>query len=525
MKRLFSKKVLLFFLLISIFPKINLFIIDENNKKLPVIRLALDSNNIGDLEKIAIAKLLTLREISIGNLSVSEEIQIIGKIDFNLDNAIFKITNTTDVEIFLSFAEKKNINFILNLLEGEITFDYKFESGIMSSSGNGTLYLNNISLLLNNTIIQVPNEYEPEKLGPGLSINSLELLDFIGDFSFSKNGTLEKFIKFFKKNFKNILLKAIENQLNKDVSLSEINSMLYNSLKRIKLNIPINDALNIKENMTLSFSMNEEPIVQNHILEISFEAELKGEYYEYEAINNITLPHLVNHIELLSPKSINSYISQFILNNALDILFFYGKFNFEITNDTIGLSEINLGTIQAIIPEIKNGYETSQKVKILTKAIQSPILKINTNNKLVINLFENLKFFVYNKTEKTEYINEDIGTIPIDADSNIEIEASFVVNDNDIQLTLTSIILLTFEVKNSLVGEIDTERVKTNFKNVISFMLGNINKQINSKIQEIPKPINIQGILLNELFIQSYEDYLKMDLSPILASLIKIFKL
>ena len=79
--------------------------------------------------------------------------------------------------------------------------------------------------------------------------------------------------------------------------------------------------------------------------------------------------------------------------------------------------------------------------------------------------------------------------------------------------------MITFEVKNSLVGEINTERVKTNFKTFMSFMIGNINKSINNAIQNLPKPFNILDINLNELVIQSYEDYLKFDLSPIIASL------
>ena len=84
--------------------------------------------------------------------------------------------------------------------------------------------------------------------------------------------------------------------------------------------------------------------------------------------------------------------------------------------------------------------------------------------------------------------------------------------------------MLTFEVQNSLVGDIDTEKVKTNFKNLIGLYMPTINQQISSKIAEIPRPLNIEGVLLNELFVQSYEDYLKVDLSPIISNLIKYFK-
>ena len=187
--------------------------------------------------------------------------------------------------------------------------------------------------------------------------------------------------------------------------------------------------------------------------------------------------------------------------------------NFIITNDTLSLSEINVGTISAIIPEITNGYKADQKVKIFANAINNPVLKINENNKLKLTLFENLKFFVYNETE---YFDEDKGTIPVNADSELDIEANFVFNDKNIQLTLTSVSMITFEVKNSLVGEINTDRVKTNFK---TFKLANINKNINNRIQELSKLFSFADFNLNELSIQSYEDYLKFDLSQILSSL------
>ena len=82
----------------------------------------------------------------------------------------------------------------------------------------------------------------------------------------------------------------------------------------------------------------------------------------------------------------------------------------------------------------------------------------------------------------------------------------------------------TFEVQNSLVGDIDTERVIKNFKSLISLYMSTINKQISSKIEELPKPLNIEGVLLNELLIQSFEDYLKVDLSPIISNIIKYLK-
>ena len=345
---------------------------------------------------------------------------------------------------YLSFVETKTINFILNILNGEITFDYDLKTVLISGKGNSTLYINNISLSLNNTLIQIPNEHEPEKLGPGLKIKGVSFNDLDMNMTFSKNGTLEKLLKFLNKNLKTILLKIGENEINKKEALRKINDMLYDLFKSISLNMPIYNLLQTDDNVNISFSMNEEPIIKNNVLELSLEAEVKSDNFKYNETNNIILPHIINNYNLFTEKTLNGVVSQFILNNVLDILSFFGKLNFEINNDTIGLGQLNVGTLSLIIRELTNVYKAALQAKIITDAIDDPILKISDKNKLNIKLFENLKFIVFNDTQ---YFNEDIGDIEVDADSTIEIEATFYFNDTDIQLTLDSITMLNLKLE------------------------------------------------------------------------------
>ena len=511
-KSLYSKISLYAFILVCLFSESFSFILDETEP--PVLRLALNGSNLGDIEKIVISKLLKERDFPIQPFNITEDIQILGKISFDLDNIILKITNSTDAEIYLQFAEDKNLNFVLNLLNGEVTFDYNFTSGLMASSGNSTVYLNNISLSLNNTIIQVQNEYEPEKFGPGLQIDSIVFNDFDFEFIFSKNGTFEKFIKYFNKNLKTVLLKIIENELNSESILSSINNYLNDTVKKLRLNVQINDILQIEQSLNISYSMNEEPIIKDNILEVSLEGRLVGDNYHYNVTNNITLPHIYNNTELLTNKSINSVLSQFIFNNALDFMYFYGIFSIEITNDTIGF-DLNVGIISGVIVEITNNYTADQKVKIITNAYNSPILNLYDSDKIKVIMFENIQIFVYNKTE----INGDVGTIPIDANSEIDIEADFSVKDDVIQLKITSIKMINFEVLKSLVGEINTDKVINNFNSLILIYLSSINKGIKNLIDKIPMPITIDNITLNELEVQTHTNYLQVDLSPILDTL------
>ena len=515
------KTFLYLLIFITLFSKSLLFLSEENNRNIrvpPAVRLTLNGNNIADIEKIAISKILTEREFKLGPITLEQDIVILGKLSLVLNNTVIKLTNSTDAKIDLQFAEEKNINFILNLLKGEITFDYTFYTGFISSTGNATLYLNNISLSLNNTFIQVRNELEPEKFGPGLQIESILLNDLDIDFAFTKKGTFEKLLKYFIKNLKTIILKVAENQINKKSLLSKINGFLYDLLKNIKLSIPINNLLGIEENLNISFSMNEEPIAKNNILQVSLELEIIGDNYIYDETNNITLPHLYNNTELFTEKAINAIISQFIINNALDVVTFLGKLNLEITNDTLGIAEISVGLISALISEITREYKANQKLKIITNAVNSPVIKFNENNKVKLTLYENLQFFVYNQTEN---INEDIGTIPIVADSELEVEATFNVNGDAISITVSSMTMLTFEVKKSLVGEINSQKVVNNFKTFSFLMLGNVNNKIKSLIDKLPKPLIFEGILINELAAKSYNDCIKIDLSPILDAFTK----
>ena len=72
----------------------------------------------------------------------------------------------------------------------------------------------------------------------GVSFNDLDM-----NMTFSKNGTLEKWLKYLNKNLKTILLKIDENEINKKEALRKIKDMLYDLFKSISLKIPIDNLL------------------------------------------------------------------------------------------------------------------------------------------------------------------------------------------------------------------------------------------------------------------------------------------
>ena len=179
------------------------------------------------------------------------------------------------------------------------------------------------------------------------------------------------------------------------------------------------------------------------------------------------------------------------------------------------MSELNVGLLSLIIEEIRDYYSASQKFKIITKALSAPILELNNNNILNISLNENLSFFIYDKSNN---LNEETGTIPIIADCDIRIIAEFKINNTDIELIIKSLDLIFFKVKKSLIGEIDEVRVINNFYNLIGLIISNINKYLDVYIKNIKEfIINIEGIDFSDIFAKSFENYIKVDLSPVLS--------
>jgi hypothetical protein len=514
MSKIFINLYLVLLILFCLIIKSNSNEFSENRLSIPIIKLALNGHNIGEIEKIVISKFISGKEYILPKFNLTENIPFIGAINFCLNDSLLKILDIASSDIY--FIEKDNLNININNFKGRMFFNYEFNSNFINSEGNGTLFINNIYFKVNNTFIQIKNKHEPEKEITGIKIDSINIDDIDFEFSFSKSGTFEKLIKYINNNLKTFLINVLKNEIANVDMIKKINEKSVELFENINLNLPIN-MIDVEDELKLSFSFNEKPIIKNNYVEFSLEGEIKGNQYEYDQINNISLPSIINSTELITNKSINTIISQFIFNNAIDVFYFYGKLNIEITNDTMGILEINVGMISGIISEITSKYKASQKAKLITKAISSPIVNLLTEDVIKFNLYENIQIFVYNVSEN---MNDDIGTIPVEAECSFEILANFDIKDKEIKLNVKSLKMISFEVKKSLIGEIITEKVIVNFNNNIIFLaLQKINDKIKEVIENLKKTIiNYQGINFSDILAKSYDNYIKIDISPILVS-------
>ena len=100
---------------------------------------------------------------------------------------------------------------------------------------------------------------------------------------------------------------------------------------------------------------------------------------------------------------------------------------------------------------------------------------------------------------------------------------NFNINNEIIELKINSIQMLSFEIKNSLVGDVNVENVKKNFNNIIKIYLSQINQKIKDKVENLKQIlVNYKGINLSDIFAKSYENYIKVDISPIMVSLFNL---
>ena len=490
------------------------FEISEDDPQLPIAKIVLNCQNLEDIEKILISKLLSGAKVP--QIILSKNIPFLGNINLTLYDNLLTLSTTSDADI--EFVEEDNLNLITNNIQGYMTFNYKFDSKLIDSIGNGTIIIKNLVTKINNTIVQFQNEHEINKSIPGIQIDSIHIDDIEMEYSLSNNRTFEKLIKYFYKNMKDFLLNVLRIELKKEEVILNINEQLEKIFKNLYLNVPIK-LEGIDSNLNFSFSINEKPIIQDNFLELSLEGEIKGDNYIYE-INNISIPSIINNTTLITDNSINSIISQFIFNNVLDLLYYFGKLSTEITNNTLNISILNVGIISGIIPEILREYKANQRIKLMTNAISSPILNINAQNQIKINLNQSLKIFVYNESS---FIS-DIGTIPVEAETTLEIFSEFYANDKEIILKIKSIEMLTFVVKKSLIGEINESNVIKNFNRAVKSYLSLINKNIKNTMNDIKqKMINYHGINLSNSFTNSFDDYIKVDITPILVSLFDLY--
>lgn len=241
--------------------------------------------------------------MNISDFSFKQKIDFIGTIELNMTNLKFKFHDLPKDLLNITFVEPNLIQLIINNATASLDFYYIFRSNFYSSEGKATVQLTEISSTFSTKLISIPNEKEKTKKGPGIEIESLLINSAELKFIFENEGPLEQILMAVMASLKSSLIGLINGQFNQ-VYKPLVNSEIHKFLANITLSFPLPNTT-----MTLHYSMNEDPSIQNNGLELSFEGYLTDEKNPYDK-KPYDIPH-IGH----SDADMAIHLSQYILDN------------------------------------------------------------------------------------------------------------------------------------------------------------------------------------------------------------------
>ena len=465
----------------------------------PSLRYGLSTEQIKDIEVI-ISEFLNNKEIPIQGVYYKEKVDFLGTVEFNMTDATFKFINLTEKTLTIQVGDDNHITFVLNDANAEVNFNYTFKSNFYSNEGKATLLLKNATLTIVNKVISIQNKKEPNKKGPGVEIESLAITSAKIEFVFEHEGALEKIIEFIIINIKDAFIEIIQKKFN-DSYRPIFNKELADYLSNTELSFPINGT-----SLTVSYSMNEEPMISKEGIEMSFEAEIYSDKCRYPG-KTYNIPHITK-----STSTIDIILSQFIIDNYLYIM--YNETQFETTlksEDTYPMN-LTVSTFTDIFPGLATKYNTSDKVDLKIKGFKAPIAAFSEEKTKIKGYFN---IGIYVRTSETE------SELAVAGDAVLDSDVNFSIQKGVIKLEIASLTVEEFKNIQSNIGDITEEEVLANAKQFIGNYLIWINLGIAASVAQIKIP-SIGNIHLDQTDITVHEHYLAIGVSPYIEEIEEI---
>ena len=458
----------------------------------PSLRYGLNNEQMKDIELIIISQFLNNKEIPIDDIKIKEKIDFLGTVELNITEIIFKFVNLTESALSIHFEEENKVRVVLKEVKAILDFKYNFQSNFYSNDGKGAAKLNNATLTLVNSLVSIKNQKEPQKKGPGIQIESLDISSADFTFEFEHAGPLEKIIQFVIINLKDALVEVIQKRFNEHYR-PIFNKELEDYLSQIDLSFPI-----INTNLTVSYSMNENPHITNTNLEMSFEAEIYSEKYKYPG-KTYEIPHVIK-----SDSTIDLVISQFLIDNYVYITYKEGNLDFTIKSETTTPMDLTVALFTSIFPGLKDKYETTQLIDLKLKAYDSPFVEF-VEEKAVITLKHNMEVYV----RKDETTSE----LAVGGDTIMEAEIKFSITKGEIKGEIVKLVMTQFKKTVSNIGEIDESQVVKSTNDLIDLLLPFLNISLQKSLSSIKIP-SIGNVQLDQTDIKIHKNYLAVGVSP-----------
>lgn len=426
-----------------------------------------------------------------------QKIDFIGKLKLNITELSLKFDNISEEQMTIDFIENNNtINLTINQITGNLNFTYDFESGFYNNKATGNIIIKDMSAEISTEVGTVANAKNPEKLGPNLQIRYLNIPKTpLLSISFDAPGRVEMLVKFFFDLISNSISQSIVDNLTKEkVELFNKNITAFMSELELK---------NSFNNITVDYSLSSAPVIKNRTLEVAFDALLAAEApsnYTYNG-TKYAVPHV-----FYGQAPIYGFLNQYLIDGLFDILQHQNELNAFVPAELVqtALFSLDVKGISKFIPQIADNYNGTDKVDLNVSSLVTPQISFKDQKlKAAFNFavdFEVRNSQKENKTESAVALN-----------FSLIADLGFSVQNAKLQIKIKSVEFTDVKVISSNIGEVDTEKIKSNVNlnvNIILLIYSTFNYDLGIFL---PK---IAGISLNQTTVLPHEGYLEFGIIP-----------
>lgn len=428
-----------------------------------------------------------------------QKIDFIGKLKLNITELNLKFDNISEEQMNIEFQENNStINLTIKQVTGNLNFTYDFQSGFYNNKATGNIKISNMSVEISSEICTVANKKNTEKLGPNVQIRNLLVPQApLLAISFDAPGRVEMLVKLFFNLISNSISQSIVDNLTKE-KVENFNKNVSEYMSNLELT-------NTFDNITVDYSLNSAPVIKNKTLEIAFGAVMGDVTPEANYTYNGT-KYVVPHA-FYGEAPIYGFLNQYLIDGLFEILQKQNKLKIFVPAELVqtALFSLDVNGISKFIPQISQKYNATDKVDLNVSSLAAPQIGFK-DQKLKAAFNFAIDFQVRNPSQ-SETKTESAAALNFKLNADL----GFSVQNAKLQIKVKSVEFTDVQVISSNIGEINTEKIKSNLNlniNIVLLIYSTFNYDLGIFL---PK---IAGISLNQTTVLPHDGYLEFGIIP-----------
>lgn len=470
--------------------------VKSEDKVYPSVRYGMNNTQMKEIERAIVQKYLQGKVFDLEEVHFRQKIDFIGTIELNITNSSFRFVDITDNTLDVVLVEPNQIKAIITEAKAKIPFDYTFRSNFYSNGGNGTIDITNVTFEIDNNLLTIQSEVEPQKKAPAIGIEKFLISSADFDFVFSKEGALEKLLKYIALNLKNAVLEVVHKKFENDWK-PQVNKEILNFMSHQNLSFPLGNT-----SMTVSYSMNEDPKIKDNGLQLSLELEIIDKEVKYPG-KTYDIPEISN-----TKTAIEIFVSQYILDNYFYILYKKGQIAFELKGDSVPVMSLTVNIMKGIWKGLDKVYTNTSAICDLGFVARDGPKANFKENLTAVFLPLNMDLLVRNDSK-----NESIKDLAVGGEVDVNVNLTFGLKGGNLTADITGVTMENYKITSSKIGEVDTEGVTKAANAMVSLLLSTLNQMIHSAMANITLP-TIGDIHLDNSKLLTHERYIEFGVDP-----------